>query len=150
MRFTQRAPEGPPESRRRRMFWTYVRLFTQKCASRSLETTPCESSFHAPLKNWQRRTLFKLRMLPQKKRPAASCILMLRSLQSGASHPEQTSELAGRLGSCLGCWKHPLQSRDAVLFPTIAFRRAAVQVSLCPVPSGISRTKGFRVFTRHH
>ncbi|CAM9367867.1 unnamed protein product, partial [Laminaria digitata] len=35
-------------------------------------------------------------------------------------------------------------------FPTIAFRRAAVQVSLCPVPSGIFGTKGFRVSTRHY
>ena len=45
---------------------------------------------------------------------------------------------------------HPLQSEDAVLFSTIAFRRVAVQVSLCPLPSGIFGTKAFRVFTRHY
>ena len=64
-------------------------------------------TFHAPL-NWQRRTPVPLRMLPQKKWPAASCVLMLHLLRSGASHPEQTSVLAGRLGSCLGCcWQPP-------------------------------------------
>lgn len=35
------------------------------------------------------------------------------------------------LVSVLGYLRHPLQSKHAILFPTIAFRRAAVQGSLC-------------------
>ena len=41
---------------------------------------------------------------------------------------------------------HLLLSKYAVLFPTTAFRRAAVQVFLRHVPSRILGTKGFRVF----
>ena len=50
---------------------------------------------------------------------------------------------------------HPLQSKDAVLFPKIAFRRAAMQVSLflCalrPPEYWELETKGFREWHWHY
>ena len=71
---------------------------------------PCESSLHTH-PNWHRRTPVPLRMPPQSTWPAASCVPKLRLLQSGASHPEQTLVLAGRLGSWLGCWQPPSAER---------------------------------------
>ena len=73
-----------------------------------------------------------LRMLPRKKRPAAPCVLKLYILQRRASRPEQTSVLAGRLGSWLGCRQPPSAERKHRSYLTVAFRRAAVQVFLLP------------------